>query len=579
MHLYDHLTKWERGLKIPPRRDKKPLTESQQALINAFGEAENDVGALGVEDWAERLLTFLQAYRETVNRPRPFIFICHSTGGNVLKYALTKKLGREPNEIARNTLGITFFAVPHHGSSVLSESEYVQTVQTNLGLKWKMSKRLRRDFRLRGDNERLNELNHMFAVDMVGAKIHSYAEMKDTHLMVLISDAIGGEGAAVIRLCIVDSRSGRLGTDQAPIEDEEFVQLDMTHTGLPRFEGQDDQYEIYLEAIGALVGGYNEGERKAYQKLTNTIMSKVEVHVHQFYGDRKSMKILLTKPTLKDFLELGPAEAMKKRIEGHDKDVAIPVEKAGDTERPKIDLQPASEATVPIFKVEAVDADDTSDDHRPSSPPTLSPPYVPVPKSIHTPRPPNPPATTEPGSPGKLVPKQNRTVQAKAVSFKGENKDRDEFFGPHRATPFRLPAQAPYQFRWIHVPFTHPGWVHQVLGRIAREKGSLKLHEQLLMNKMWFSQHNQSRHASPHARFVRPSVKCLLPEGVETKPTDGITTPSSACEDIQFVVYMPYLHWDSFKHMKKRADIIAQRQKQARPIPRDILMSSSIEHK
>ena len=462
---------------------------------------------------------------------------------------------------------------------MLSENEYVQTVQNHLGLKWKMSKRLRRDFRLKGDNEKLNELNHMFAVDMVGAKIHSYAEMADTHLTVLTSDAIGGEGAAVIRLCIVDSRSGRLGTDQAPIEDEEFVQLDMTHTGLPRFEGQDDQYEIYLEAISALSFGYNETDRKAYQKLSSAIMTKVEVHVHQFYGDRKSMKILLTKPTLKDFLELGPAEAMKKRIEGQDKDVAIAVEKHSTVERPKIDLQPASEATVPSFKVEAIDADDDFDDHRPSSPPTLAPPHVPIPKSIHTPRPPNPPSIRRPGSPGKLGPtEQDRSVQAKAVSFKGENKDRDDF-GPHQSAPFKLPAQATDRFRWIHVPFTHPGWVHQVLGRIAREKGSLKLHEQLLMNKMWFSQHNQSRHASPHARFVRPSVKCLLPEGVETKPSDGTTTPSSACDDIQFVVYMPYLHWDSFKNMRKRADIIAERQKNARPIPRDIQLSSSIEHK
>ena len=101
------------------------------------------------------------------------------------------------------------------------------------------------------------------------------------------------------------------------------------------------------------------------------------------------------------------------------------------------------------------------------------------------------------------------------------------------------------------------------------------------MDKMWFSQHNQSRHASPHARFVRPSVKCLLPKSSEKHVDTGISTPSSAIEDVQFVAYLPYLHWDSFRNLQKRADIIRLRRKQlhARPIARDVASGKSMEHK
>lgn len=67
----------------------------------------------------------------------------------MVKQALSKKDEASQNSIAACCLGVTFFSTPHHGSSVLSEPEYVQTVQTHLGLKWEMSETLRHDFLLR----------------------------------------------------------------------------------------------------------------------------------------------------------------------------------------------------------------------------------------------------------------------------------------------------------------------------------------------------------------------------------------------------------------------------------------------
>ena len=116
---------------------------------------------------------------------------------------------------------------------------------------------------------------------------------------------------------------------------------------------------------------------------------------------------------------------------------------------------------------------------------------------------------------------------------------------------------------------------------ISREKENLDLHSQLLLDRVWLSQHNRSRHASPHARFIRPCIKCLLPEGVKYNTLEGFSTPRSAVSDVQLVIYLPYLHWDSFKHMQERAALIKRRHEdtRARPVDREIANGRSMESK
>lgn len=79
-----------------------------------------------------------------------------------------------------------------------------------MGLKWDMSVKLRRDFLLR--NTDLEKLNYQFAKSVTGVKIKSYVESNDTSLTVLSKTDKGGKAQTTIRLCIVDSRSGKLST-------------------------------------------------------------------------------------------------------------------------------------------------------------------------------------------------------------------------------------------------------------------------------------------------------------------------------------------------------------------------------
>ena len=436
------------------------MSLEEQRSADHYVDNEKAVAQYSVKDWAERLLKALRKNREergAVNRP--LIFVCHSTGGNVLKRALIEKEGAmELNNIARETIAITFFAVPHQGSSVLSKGQYVQEIQAHLRLKWAMSDRLRQDFRLIDQNEALQSLNHRFAVDLAGVKIHSYAETADTNLMLLRS-VNAEDRETVFRECIVDGRSGKLGTPQVPVEDEDFMQLDLSHTELPRFTGQDDQFNMYIEAIEKLVNGYNDTHRTAYRRLKDSIMNDVKIHVHQFYTDEDQMKILLAKPTLSAFLRFGPDQAMNERLEGRDTDMTH--DKAPD--RPQLNLHPASEPQeVPSFKVETVDTERSSDEHTPDR---LTPPHTPLPKNIHTHRPPEIVSPQDTSAPGKLGLGPPSQPSSKAVRF-APGSPLTSPTKPKPSAALRLPEKGT-GFRWIHVPFTHPGWVHQILCTIS----------------------------------------------------------------------------------------------------------------
>ena len=417
---------------------------------------------------------------------------------------------------------------------------------------------------------------------MFGVKIYSYVESTDTNLFVLSKDDTGAENLIPIRLCIVDSRSGKLSSPEAPFEDEEVIQLNTTHVGAPRFTDEDTLYGFYIDEITDFVKGFSSEERDLHHALNHDIMTNTEVDVHQFYvagtqGESGSMKIITAHPSLQNFLEIGPSKCMEARVRGTDQ---LDDKGRNGSVRPAIEFRPASEPAAPTLTITSFESDETSSDaSRADSYPKLSVPATPPPKSIHTRRPSLTLKTSDHESPGHLLaPKPTKKV---VFSTNAANKDTEQGRRPQRAHLFQLPSASSERFKWIHIPFTHAGWVPHVLTTISQEKEDLSLHTKLLMDKMWFSQHNQSRHASPHARFVRPSVKCLLPKSSDKHADTGISTPSSAIEDVQFVAYLPYLHWDSFINLQKRAEIISLRRKQphARPIARHVARGKSMEQK
>ena len=303
-HLYDHLNRSERKLEV-----RSATEDDDLASRRAYAEAERLIGQHGIEDWGSRLLEVVRQHRRAQGtESRPILFVCHGTGGTVVKSALSQK----DRNVTGMTMAVVFFATPHHGSRVLSEPAYVRAVCDELDLKWEMSESLRQEFALRSQD--LEALNFRFVKACVGTKIYSYAESLDTDLAVLSSDDAAGVAKTTVRLCITDSKSGKLGTPDTPIQDEEFVQLNTTHTNTPKFRDEDGLYEIFLDEIVRLVASYDDQHRTAYQALNKSIMQSVQVDVHQFYGEEGSMTLLSARPTLEEFLEDGPTVCMRDRM-------------------------------------------------------------------------------------------------------------------------------------------------------------------------------------------------------------------------------------------------------------------------
>ena len=590
-HLYDHLTPEERGLEV--RAPQGIDAEEHRNQVQAFVAAETTLASYGIIEWADRLLEVVLHHRKAKStEQRPILVICHSTGGTVVKQALSKRAS-ERGGIADICLGVVFFATPHHGSSVLSQQEYVQAVMDSIGLKWEMSEQLRSEFAL--GNPDLETLNYTFAKSVVGVKINNFVETVDTNLEVLSSSDSGGELPATVRLCITDARSGSLGTSEVPVEDEDTVQLNSTHVGTPRFTNENSLYSAFLDEVCKLVKNHSDEHHSSYQLLNQSIMSGIKVDVHQFYGDERAIRILSAHPTLEVFLEMGPDKCMADRIRTYgQKDAQV----AGGTSGPSVHVRNASDpSTTPALTVTSADRENSVKPGTKSKP-NLSAPVIPPPKNIHTRRPSlktqlslpqstqslnwqTPPMTKSPGpqSPGHLAPESKGTKQVQFTIAPSNATTQVPL--PKRNPAFQLPNRETDRFKWIHIPSNHSHWVSQVLTTISQEKENPKLHSSLLEDKVWFLQHNRSRHASPHARFVRPAVKRLLPERLENQYPEAIGTPSSAGDDIQFALYLPYLHWDSFGAMQKRASVINRRREQAdaRPIPEDIACTQSLEHK
>ena len=150
---------------------------------------------------------------------------------------------------------------------------------------------------------------------------------------------------------------------------------------------------------------------------------------------------------------------------------------------------------------------------------------------------------------------------------------------PQRPHTFQTPSKKRDKFQWIHVPTCVPGFVPKIMAAIEKDKARPGLHRKVLMDENWLSNHNKSRHASSHARFVRSFVRLLMPKG--NSPRDEVLSPTSALDDPQLALYMPYFHWDTYSQLKARSDILRRRRemRNARPVDRKVLNGRSLEHK
>ncbi|KAK8001660.1 hypothetical protein PG991_013882 [Apiospora marii] len=163
---------------------------------------------------------------------------------------------------------------------------------------------------------------------------------------------------------------------------------------------------------------------------------------------------------------------------------------------------------------------------------------------------------------------------------------------------FSRPNPNKRKFMWIHLPFNNPYWVKSIFNKLAESQH--QTYSKLLRNENWVDRHVRGRHAQAHASYVRPGCDYISsetrktiqdrrsqigpPANVQDSPhpsspsisgrsSPGAVTPS------HLYLYLPYLHFDTYKNVIKRRDVIRRRLGlgRARPVPKDIADEESLE--
>lgn len=322
----------------------------------------------------------------------------------------------------------------------------MHAIKECLGLKWEMSARLRQDFSLK--NSFLEKLNYLFTDAAFGVKVYSYYETRETDLEVLITGDTEGETLTNVSFCVVDDRSARLSTTDLSIEDESVVELNTTHTGTPNFINQDG-IRGFIDVIDTLIQNFSVDECNAYQSLNSSIMTEVIVDIHQFYQTRKpaSIKVWPAKSSLKDFFHEGPTKWLDKSI-GASKSSNIAL--TDEIVKPFIEI----ERVTPSIEVAPADSFEDATPPMQKPMPGLSTPESEIYKNVHTRRPPLDNNFLGLKNSSHLAPAKDP-----ANSVEAPVSDAIKEGAPQRAPTYQIPTSSSDLFKWIHIPFTHSGWV------------------------------------------------------------------------------------------------------------------------
>ncbi|KAH6893004.1 hypothetical protein B0T10DRAFT_481246 [Thelonectria olida] len=145
--------------------------------------------------------------------------------------------------------------------------------------------------------------------------------------------------------------------------------------------------------------------------------------------------------------------------------------------------------------------------------------------------------------------------------------------------PFSKPEVDARKFVWIHLPYNNPTWVTKVFETL--QVSYQRNFSQLFNQDFWATRHTRGRHSQHYAYFAKPGCyfsapRHFSPRGSSSKNQSLSPTPDSGTYTCLF---LPYLHFDSYKRLVKRREAIIQRLKRGRvrPIPEDVAKSDSLE--
>ncbi|CAG8889038.1 unnamed protein product [Penicillium nalgiovense] len=582
--------------------DTKLLSRITQArvLLYNYGDLRDDK----IDTLGERLLNQLRNERKNESTRRPIFFICHSTGGLVVKAALALA-SREPRSILTSCHGIAFFATPHQGSTYLSADEYTASIRHILRLEHDTPEALRKQLRPR--QERLWHLSNQFNTLSADMRVWSFLETVDSTMHVIDAET---NNVLEFHVPITSIRSGLLD-----IEHEEELPMATDHAGTATFHGQESTRDRFLHELGGAVDTAVEISKREDTPLG--VEQKVLVQINGFFedtalglSDETPLKLWSTTVSLEDYLSRGPSACLRERLgrvqprgldessissfdsprssyiapssDPHDHNHDHHDEKPTPLRAPlpyrqSFDNPSGVSPTIQITEAERVGY--FNDPLSESPPPpqerkrktslTKALGLIPL-KRPHrrsasdsssqgsVERPPSSSSTSQPvQSPFLAIPRSTRDRI-------NQNADRPDI--PRAVPRFDRPEADTEKLMWIHVPYTHTGWVSQVIRRACQDRHEPDFVRKFINDENWYRRLNRARHLEPHARFVKPA--CL-----HSRQMDILQSPADALEDPQLALY---LHWDTYRNLIQRRKVVEDRlnQGRSRPVPGRISKAS-----
>ncbi|KAJ5723507.1 hypothetical protein N7488_001542, partial [Penicillium malachiteum] len=572
-----------------------------------------------IENLGQRLLNILLDERRQYTSRRPLFFICHSTGGLVANSCLALASRAEPAQaILTSCYGIAFLATPHQGSSYLSAEEYMPSIHRLLHLEQDLPVCLREEFRPRRDT--LWHLSNQFKALSADMKVWSFLETIDSTLTVLDVDF---GNTMEFHAPITSIRSGLLD-----IEHENEIPMATDHIGTARV--RDTFLAELADAVNTAVelSVHTGTELNVEQEVKVQINGFFEDPALGV-SDESPLKLWSTHVPLEEYLLRGPKACLRDRLkhihpggfddssissfDSHSVPHVVPTpdhlnnnehhETHQDTHQDHEDHQGHQEprpARPPIRESRSfispenqlsptIHITEASIDGYFGRPSSESPP-PPIERKrksslakalgglTHLPSHRRSTSdTSSQGSSSRPASVRGSTSSPRSTGLLGippSTRDRINQLGdapdiPRSVPRFDRPEPDSEKLLWIHVPYTHTGWVSQVIRHACQDRQDKTFLRNFINDENWYLNLNRARHSEPHARFVKP--RCIHSRQMDV--SQG--TKADDSHDLQLALY-PQLHWDTYRNLIQRRKVVQDRLRQgrSRPVPPRIANAS-----
>ncbi|TGO92257.1 hypothetical protein BPOR_0007g00410 [Botrytis porri] len=301
-YLMEHFHKRKPAWIFRDIRSRKDLSMARVLLYDHGYPKDGDT----LKQLASRLLDSIRKLRSIEKENRPLFFVCHSTGGLVLKIALTDAR-RRGDSILHDCYGVTFFATPHRGSSYLSQLGFSGSIRTIMGLSRELPISITRQLEL--DHYSLKQIGKDFKALATELKVWTFFETIDSNITCPDQGKPFHAPITSIKSAILNLRN------------ESVYPLVSTHTKCAAFGSANEHTkEAYLAALASMVKQACKLSKLTHFELN--LEGRVEVEINGFYEgfatirtNEPPIRVWSTNRSLHDFRRDGPIKLLKERRE------------------------------------------------------------------------------------------------------------------------------------------------------------------------------------------------------------------------------------------------------------------------